>query len=952
MRIRSSYLFWLYSIVPALAADVATASVSIKPLVYEANLGQADRQVAFLARTPQYRLLVYNDGSADFVSPSNRRVIRLELAHPRPHRRPVGEERLASVTRIYRGSDPERWLPEIPNYRNVRSQGVYPGIDLVWTGQQGAVESDFIVAPGADPAQIAWRFRGARSMRVERSGDLLINGSGQLLRCLRPIASQLIGGTQHSVGVRYIVSRGVVKLALDPYDQHSQLTIDPVIAYAANVGGSGFDASYGIASDTSHNIYVTGETASTDFPGATGPRLNRDVFVAKYSPAGSRLYTTILSSTGNDAGYSIAVDANQNAYVAGTVGGTGFPTTPGAFRTTSLGAPDGFVARLNANGQLFYSTLLGGSQSDSITGIAVDTTGNTYVTGTTTSVDFPVTTGAPQVVSHGGSDGFVTKLNASGSGLIYSTYVGGSGQDFSQSIAVNAAGTACIAGSTTSTDLAVANAMDATFTGSMNVMVGCLNAAGTGWSFLTYLGGSIRDLGQAIALDAAGNIYLTGTTASFDFPVTAGCPQASLAGLYNAFVTKLAASGQSILYSTFLGGSGSDTGNAIGVDRLGRAVVSGSTNSPNFPEQNPVQSAFGGSFDAFLTEMNASGSSFVFSSYFGGSGDDRAFALSLAALNFAHPDPSFWLSGYTSSLNLPGASTSGVPTPYNAFMAQIYFRPQVGSYQNGTWILDANGDGVFDAGDLTIAWGQPGSTPIFGDWNGDGRTKVGSFFQGDFFLDVNGDGFFDAGDVVIAWGSPTSVPVLGDWNGDGRTKIGVFEQGLWSLDVNGDGLFDAGDRVFVWGTAAAIPVVGDWTGDGRSKIGIFQQGIWYLDVADTGFWAAGDMAFAWGTPTATPVVGDWSGNGKSKVGVFESGNWFLDVNGTGVWAAGDLAFGWGSATSIPVVGDWNGDGRSKVGIVDSGVWSLDTNGDTLWDAGDQRFTFGSLGATPVVGLWK
>jgi len=865
-----------------------------------------------------------------------------------PHAVAAGEKRLEMVSRVYRG-DGAHWLTEIPSYRQVRSADVYRGIDLLWTSSGGEVEYQFLVGARADASGIAWRIEGARGIHVDDSGDLMVEAGANALRCRRPFAFQDIHGRRGAVDVRYEVDGETVKLRLGEYNHSLPLIIDPVISYSALIGGSGYDAGYAVALDAAGNVFLTGTTASNDFPGASYGRENQDVFVTKLSPKGALLWSTILASNGNDVGSAIAVDSGGNVYVAGTVGGTGFPTTTGAFKTVTNGVPDAFVAKLNTTGQLVYCTLLGGAGADSATGIRVDASGNAYVVGSTTSTNFPVTTGAPQTAFRGGYDGFVTKLNATGSALIYSTLVGGTGQDLLQSIALNASGIACVAGSTASTDLATVNPLQASMNGSMSVMVGCLNAGGTAWNFLTYLGGSGTDQALGIALDTTGNLYLTGSTSSVDFPTTVGVFQTVQQGGYDAFVTKINAAGQAVIYSTYLGGAANETGNAIAVDRYGRAIVAGFTGSFNFPTQNAVQNANKGAFDAFVSGVSAAGDSLFFSTYLGGSGDDRGFGLALSNTSFH----SLWTTGYSGSVDFP-MTAAGVPAPFNAFATQISFPQQIGTYRPSTWTLDANGNGTLDAGDFNFTYGQSASTPIWGDWNGDGETKIGCYYQGFWYLDMNGDGIWDAGDMLIQWGNSTGVPVTGDWNGDGRTKIGFFDHGTWYLDVNGNGILDAGDRIFMWGSATSIPVIGDWNGDGRSKAGVVQAGVWYLDVMDTGFWATGDVVFAWGSSTMTPIVGDWSGDGRTKAGSFDpaTGNWYLDVTGDGTWEAGDLAFGWGNSTATPVIGDWNGDGRAKAGVFMPGGWYLDTNGDGIWDAGDQHLTFGLPTDTPVVGRWR
>jgi hypothetical protein len=703
MRIPYFFISFLCSVAVAAAGGPVAANLAV-PVAYELNRGQADSSAAFLVHAPQYQLAIHSDGSALYHFSKHGDFIGMELRSASPPVSTSGEEPLNIITNVYRGTDRSRWITGIPSFGRVRVGQIYRGVDLIWTSREGQVEYQFLIGPGADPSGIAWRIRGARSIWLDTSGDLIMNTRGDSLRCRRPFAFQEIGGRRRRVAARFELNQDTVRLRLGKYNHGLPLVVDPVISYSQILGGSGYDAGYAVAVDSSNNVYVTGITASNDFPDAPYGRQNQDVFVSKFSAKGALQFTTILASAGNDTGSAIAVDSSGNIYVGGSAGGTGFPATSGALKTSSNGLPDGFVAKLSNSGSLLYCTLLGGSGADAVTGIAVDGSGAAYVSGNTASSDFPVTAGSPQTVLRGGYDGFVSKLNATGSALVYSTLVGGTQQDLAQSIAVNSAGIACFAGSSNSLDLAAVNAIQSANNGTTSVMAGCLNASGTAWNFLTYLGGSGTDQAQGIALDAAGNIYMTGSTSSVDFPVTAGAYQTSQLGMYDAFVVKLNSSGRSIVYATYLGGSASETGNAIAVDRYGRAWVTGFTSSFNFPTANPTQSSNQGMFDAFVSGVSAAGNSLIFSTYLGGSSDDRGFGVALSRA----PAHSVWIAGFTGSLNLPVTGGSQ-PPPYNAFLTQYSFPEQIGTYHPTTWSLDANGDGILDPGDFLYTLGVIGT---------------------------------------------------------------------------------------------------------------------------------------------------------------------------------------------------------------------------------------------------
>ena len=288
----------------------------------------------------------------------------------------------------------------------------------------------------------------------------------------------------------------------------------------------------------------------------------------------------------------------------------------------------------------------------------------------------------------------------------------------------------------------------------------------------------------------------------------------------------------------------------------------------------------------------------------------------------------------------------------------------IGVYSSGAFMLDSNGNFQWDGtpSDKQISWtmGQPGEIPVYGDWNGDGRTKAGLYVNGLWVLDYNGNGVWDgpAIDKMVHFGLSGATPVVGDWNGSGTTKIGVYAGGAWLLDYNGNFQWDGAptDVLAYFGGPGYAPVVGDWSGSGTTKIGAYQAGVWLLDVNGNFQWdgAPADMVAVLGSSGYTPVLGDWTGDGKTKIGAFNSGNWLLDINGNGVWdGATDKVVSFGAPGSTPVVGDWNLSGTSKIGVFLDGEWILDVNGSYSWDGPtvDKMFSFGGAGAIPLVGNW-
>lgn len=395
------------------------------PLSFEANRGQADPQVKFLSHGNGHNLFLT---SAEMVlvlskhaeqesrkvslaerksvenpaSKSSHAVTRLKLAGANPQSPAAGLLELDGRSNYFTGRDPKQWHTGIPNYARVTYQGIYPGVDLVYYGNQQQLEYDFVVAPGTDPHVIALETAGADKIEIDRQGDLLLSIKGGQLRQRKPLIYQEVDGVRKFVTGRYILrNQHQVGFQVDAYDHEKPLVIDPVLVYSTYLAGSGSNEGTSIAVDPAGNAYVTGVTDSLSFPTTTGAfKTNqsggRDVFVTKINAAGSTLsYSTYLGGSLDDEGYGIAVDTAGNAYVAGTTASPNFPTTTGALQTTNNGATDAFVTKLNATGSaLVYSTYLGGSGYEEGFGIAVNPAGNAYVTGLTTSSNFTTTSGA------------------------------------------------------------------------------------------------------------------------------------------------------------------------------------------------------------------------------------------------------------------------------------------------------------------------------------------------------------------------------------------------------------------------------------------------------------------------------------------------------------------------------------------------------------------------------
>ncbi|HEY3824149.1 MAG TPA: SBBP repeat-containing protein, partial [Bryobacteraceae bacterium] len=557
------------------------------------------------------------------------------------------------------GNDPSQWKTDVPHFSRVRYSGIYPGIDVVYYGNQRQLEYDFVVSPQADPGRIGIEFEHANRLEVAPDGDLTVGIAQSELRLLKPVVYQEIGGVRRQVAGSYVLrGRNRVGFRISGYDHRFPLVIDPILAYSTYLGGTADEIAYAVTTDSNNNSYVTGYTSSANFPVAgayqgTNLGATSNAFVTKYSSTGALLYSTYLGGNGQDVAYGIAVDSLGDTYVTGSTTSTNFPRQ-NAYSANLTGSTNAFVTELNALGNgLMYSTYLGGSGTDIGYGIALDGSGDATITGSTTSANFPHFPVLPyQNTNQGGaSDAFVTRLSTTGTALVYSTYLGGSGTDLGYAVALDSAGNAYVTGYTNSGNFPNTNNISpvaqAALAGDYDAFVTAVSTTGTNLLYSTFLGGNNEDYGVGIAVDANGDAWIAGTTASANYPVTGGVLQGTFGGGYDAFVTELTPSGTRA-YSTFLGGSGDDFGLAIAVDATGTAYVTGDTASTNFPTTfNSLQSTVKGSFNIFVSQINPTGTALDFSTYLGGTGYETGYGIAVDASGAA------WVAGYTASTDFP-----------------------------------------------------------------------------------------------------------------------------------------------------------------------------------------------------------------------------------------------------------------------------------------------------------
>jgi hypothetical protein len=612
----------------SVGADVRLQYGSL-PLSFERNMGQAAEDVEFLAHGTKYTVflgademvlalsrphLPENNGIRALVrgkisrSDSAVSVLHINFAGAATGNGLQGLQELPGKANYFLGNNPAHWHRDVPTFARIEHKNLYAGIGVQYYGYQGGLEYDFLVSPGADAGAIQLRLQGASRLRPTAEGDLAVDIDGSELRLKKPVAYQEQRGTRKLVEAGYVLNGGnQIGFRLAAYDHRRTIVIDPQLRYSTYLGG-GLD----------------------------------------------------------DGATAIALDRERNAYVTGFTNSPNFPVTAGGVQAVSCNCA--FVTKINASGTaLVYSTLLGGGNDEGF-GIAVDSSGNAYVTGDTSFASFPTTASAFQSANGGDRDAFLSKLDPSGSTLLYSSYLGGNAQDQGTTVAVDNSGNAyvgglscpgCIALSTDTFPTTPGAFQTAFGGGSQDGWIAHLDTMKSGAASLvysTFLGGSSVDSVTDIALRDT-RIYATGETESTDFPVTPGAFQKVCAvatrGCADAFVTQLNHDGSALIYSTYLGGTDTDDGNGIALDLKGNAYITGDTRSMDFPIKHPLQATNHGGVngeDAFVAKLNPTGSALIYSTYLGGSGDEVGFGIAVDKFANAH------VTGLTYSTNFPTKS--------------------------------------------------------------------------------------------------------------------------------------------------------------------------------------------------------------------------------------------------------------------------------------------------------
>ncbi len=609
------------------------------PLYFIPNEGQVADEALFYADTSKYTLWITKDGlvfdslrKLDHPKQYERDVSRVTFLNADPQVEVIPEENSDYKVSYFRGKDSSRWQTGIETSHAVLYSGLYHQIDLRVYGIEQEIEYDFIVKPEGEVEDIGFKYQDVQGTKLDEEGNLIIQTIfGELIHT-RPVAFQYIQSKRIEVDASFKrIGDNTYGFDVGPYDKTHDLIIDPlVIVYSTYFGGKGGEGTTYLAVDMTGAVYVCCWVSSKNYP-TKNPFYSKfsgvtDANITKLSPDGkSLIYSSYLGGTEQDGPLDIAVDITGAAYLTG-VARSDFPTVNALYEYQ--GGGDAFVVKVDPAGTaLVYSTYLGGSDFDRARGMAVDDNGNAYITGLSRSTDFP-TKKAFQKKNAGIGDAFLTKINPTGSALVFSTYFGGSEEETGLDVAIDDKHNIYIIGDTVSKDIPKKKAFQKKNAGGNDTFVAKFNKYGKKLIYSTFLGGAATEETRDIDVDMWGNAYIIGKTNSSDFP-TKNALYPTLAGDYDVYLTKLKPNGKKLAFSTYMGGAQADAGFKV-IDAMDNTIyIGGVTESKKFPTKDAFMKKYQGNGDVFLAQLSADGQNLIFSTFFGGSKWDRGVGLDI-----------------------------------------------------------------------------------------------------------------------------------------------------------------------------------------------------------------------------------------------------------------------------------------------------------------------------------